>query len=46
MTKGLMRIAAALVFLLFGLTPLAWGEVRQITIIYSNNINGQIYPAG
>jgi hypothetical protein len=46
MVKGLMRIVAALVFLLLGLTPFAWGEVRQVTIIYSNNINGQIYPAG
>ncbi|MBN1255720.1 MAG: hypothetical protein JXA50_10645 [Deltaproteobacteria bacterium] len=46
MAKGLMGIVAALVFLLSGLTPFAWGEVRQVTILYSNSINGQIYPAG
>ena len=46
MAKGLMRIIAALVFLLSGLTSFAWGEVRQVTIVYSNNVNGQIYPAG
>lgn len=39
------------VFLLFFLSimttaPYAWGEVRYITILYSNSINGQIYPAG
>jgi len=46
MNKGLMSIVVALFFFVIGITPFAWGEVRQITILYSNNINGQIYPAG
>lgn len=24
----------------------AWADSTQVTILYSNNINGQIYPAG
>jgi hypothetical protein len=46
MPRRLMRIVLALFFLLTGITPFAWGEIRQITIIYSNDINAQIYPAG
>lgn len=44
--RGLMRIVVALLFFIAGVAPLAWGEVRQVTILYSNDINGQIYPAG
>jgi len=43
------RISWIVFFLLLFVTPIvsyAWGEVRQVTILYSNNINGQIYPAG
>jgi hypothetical protein len=46
MVRGLMRIVVALFIFVTGTTPLAWGEVRQVTILYSNNVNGQIYPAG
>jgi len=46
MARGLMRIIVAIFFFVTGITPVAWGEVQQVTIIYSNNINGQIYPAG
>jgi hypothetical protein len=24
----------------------AWGDGKQVTILYSNNINGQIYSVG
>jgi hypothetical protein len=27
-------------------TSYAWGENRDVTIVYSNDINGQVYPAG
>lgn len=26
--------------------PYAWAQGRDVTIVYSNNVNGQIYPAG
>jgi len=35
-----------LFFFIAVITSYAWGEVRQVTILYSNNVNGQIYPAG
>ena len=46
MGRKLMRIVVALFFFITGVTPFAWAEIRQVTILYSNNINGQIYPAG
>jgi hypothetical protein len=46
MGRRLMRIVAAIFFFVMGVTPFAWGEVTQVTIIYSNNINGQIDPVG
>lgn len=46
MAKRLMKVVVALFFLVTGITPSAWGGVRQVTIVYSNNVNGQIYPAG
>jgi hypothetical protein len=46
MVRGLMSIVVVLFFLVTGVTPSVWGEVKQVTILYSNDINGQIYPAG
>lgn len=46
MARGLMKVVVALFFFVTGVIPFAWGEVRQVNILYSNNINGQIYPAG
>lgn len=46
MDRGLMRIIAALFFFVMGTTPCAWGAVIQVTILYSNDINGQIDPIG
>jgi hypothetical protein len=37
-------IALSLFFTM--VTSSAWADNTQITILYSNNINGQIYPAG
>lgn len=28
------------------IVPNAWGEEGRVTILYSNNINGQIYASG
>ena len=46
MGRKLMKIVVALFFFITGVTSFAWGEIRQVTILYSNSINGQIYPAG
>jgi hypothetical protein len=46
MGRRLMRIGAALFFFVMGVAPFAWGEAKQVTIIYSNNINGQVDPSG
>jgi hypothetical protein len=46
MGRGLMRIVVALFFFVTGLTSFAWGAVKQVAIIYSNDINGQIDPIG
>jgi hypothetical protein len=41
-------ITVFIVLLLFFsmVTSSVWADSTQVTILYSNNINGQIYPAG
>ena len=46
MAKRISNIVFFLFLFVTPIVPYAWGEVRQITILYSNNINGQVYPAG
>lgn len=46
MAKRITKIVFYLLFFVTLIVPYAWGEVRQVTILYSNNINGQISPAG
>jgi hypothetical protein len=46
MVTGLSRIALVLFFFVTMAAPYAWAEGRDVTIAYSNDINGQIYPAG
>jgi hypothetical protein len=46
MVKGLSRVVLLLLFFITVVTTFAWGQVRQVTIIYSNNINGLIDPIG
>ena len=46
MVTGVSRIAIFLFVFVTMVTPYAWAQGRDVTIIYSNNINGQIYPAG
>jgi hypothetical protein len=46
MVTGVSRIVFFL-FLIFSMVaPYAWAQGRDVTIVYSNNINGQVYPAG
>lgn len=42
----LSRIVFFLVFFAAMISSYAWGEGRGVAIVYSNNINGQVYPAG
>jgi hypothetical protein len=47
MLTGLSRIGFFLFLCVTMVTPYAWANKgRDVTIVYSNNINGQIYPAG
>jgi hypothetical protein len=46
MGRGLMRIVVALFFFVTGVTPYAWAKGRDVAIVYSNNINGQVDPVG
>jgi len=43
------RISRIVIFFFLFVTVVAhfaWGEVKHITILYSNNINGEINPRG
>jgi hypothetical protein len=46
MVTRLARIVFLIFLLVTVVAPYAWGQGREVTIVYSNNINGQIYPAG
>jgi hypothetical protein len=46
MVKGLSRVVLLLLFFITVVTTFAWGQVREVTIVYSNDINGQIDPVG
>ena len=46
MLTGVSRIVFLLFLFVTMVTPYAWAQERDVTIVYSNNINGQIYPAG
>jgi len=46
MVTGVSRIAFFLFLCVTMVVPYAWAQDRDVTIVYSNNINGQIYPAG
>lgn len=46
MVTGLSRIGFFLFLCVIMVTPYAWAKGRDVTIVYSNNISGQIYPAG
>ena len=46
MVTRVSRITIFLFILVTMITPYALAQGRDVTIVYSNNINGQIYPAG
>jgi hypothetical protein len=46
MVTGPSKIIFFLLLFVTMCTPCVWGMDRDVTIVYSNNINGQIYPAG
>jgi hypothetical protein len=46
MVTGLSRIVFLIFLLVTVVAPYTWAQGREVTIVYSNNINGQIYPAG
>ncbi len=46
MTERFYRVFLLFFFFSMAIAPCTWGEVKQITILYSNNINGQIHPSG
>jgi hypothetical protein len=46
MVTGVSRIVFFLFLFVTMVIPSTWAKGRDITILYSNNINGQIYPAG
>jgi hypothetical protein len=46
MIAALSRIVLFLFFFVTMVAPYAWTEGRDVTMVYSNDINGQIYPAG
>ena len=46
MLTGLSRIFFLLFFFVTMIPPNAWTQGKDVTIVYSNDISGQIYPAG
>ena len=46
MKKTIATVFIALLVFASMVASSAWADISQVTIIYSNNINGQIYPAG
>ncbi|MBW2038562.1 MAG: hypothetical protein JRI46_03060 [Deltaproteobacteria bacterium] len=46
MAKRISRIVFFLLFFVALIVPSARSEVRHVTILYSNNINGQVNPSG
>ena len=46
MVTGVSRIIFFFFLFVTMVTPYALAQGRDVTIVYSNNINGQIYPAG
>lgn len=46
MVTRMSRIVLFLFLFVTMVAPYAWGEGRDVAIVYSNNINGQVYPAG
>ena len=46
MVTGVSRIAFFLFLIFTMVVPYAWAQGREVTIVYSNNVNGQVYPAG
>ena len=46
MVTRLSRIIFFLLLLVTMYTPYVWGKDKAVTILYSNDINGQIYPVG
>ena len=46
MLTELSRIVFLLFFFVTMIPPFAWAKDRDVTIVYSNDISGQIYPAG
>ena len=46
MVAGVSRIAFLFFVFVTMVTPHAGAQGRDVTVLYSNDINGQIYPAG
>gem|GEM_PF-4314491 len=46
MVRGLGRVIWFFFLFITLATPYAWGGLRHITILYSNNINGRFNPSG
>jgi hypothetical protein len=46
MITRLSRIVFPLFLFVIMTVSYAWGESGDVAIVYSNNINGQVYPAG
>lgn len=46
MKRRLTRVFVAALLFVAMMIPAAWADNKQVTIIYSNNINGQVDPSG
>jgi ABC-type microcin C transport system permease subunit YejE len=46
MKRTLIAVFIFLLLFVVIVTSSVWADSTQVTILYSNNINGQIYPAG
>jgi flagellar biosynthesis/type III secretory pathway M-ring protein FliF/YscJ len=46
MKRQLITVFIALLLFFAMVISSVWADSTQVTILYSNNINGQIYPAG
>lgn len=46
MAKEVARTVLLFFLVITFIVPSAWGEVRHFTLLYSNNVNGQIYASG
>jgi flagellar biosynthesis/type III secretory pathway M-ring protein FliF/YscJ len=46
MKRTFIMVFIALLLFFAMVASAVWADSTQVTILYSNNINGQIYPAG